>query len=193
MEELERVESDLTSISYDELQDNPIKGNFNIAHLKAMHEHIFRDIYDWAGKFRTVDIAKGNTLFCKSSFIEGYLNDVLKKLENENFLINADPNAFPEKLAFYFSEINATHPFRDGNGRTQRAFVEHLGKVAGYEIDFSKATQEQMTEASIYSWKHGESKFADIFKQAISPIPIDKQLDYAKRILPPKSEALKIL
>lgn len=58
----------------------------------------------------------------------------------------------PLRLAYYLSEINALHPFREGNGRTQRLFIEILAERAGYEVDFSEVSAEEMIQASADSF-----------------------------------------
>lgn len=60
--ELQQAEMKITAIRLQELQKNPIKGRYDFAHLKAIHHYIFQDLYEWAGKERTVEIGKGNLL-----------------------------------------------------------------------------------------------------------------------------------
>ncbi|WP_422785056.1 Fic family protein [Ruminiclostridium hungatei] len=74
---------------------------------------------------RTVDIAKEN-MFCKVQFIAEQAEDIFAKLKKDNYLRNLEAGKFSKKLAYYFSEINALHPFRKGNGRSQREFIREL-------------------------------------------------------------------
>ena len=67
--ELSGAEKELTAIRLYELQENPIKGKFDFAHLRAIHKYIFQDLYQWAGKIRTVEIGKGN-LFCATALFQ---------------------------------------------------------------------------------------------------------------------------
>ena len=85
----------------------------DIKHLQAIHRYIFQDVYDWAGKVRTVDIAKGN-MFCNVRFISGQADEIFTKLKEEKYLAGLDEETFIKRLAYYFSEINALHPFREG-------------------------------------------------------------------------------
>ncbi|MCF0108631.1 MAG: Fic family protein [Erysipelotrichaceae bacterium] len=137
----------LTMLRLLELMDNPVEGTFDFKHLQDIHKYIFQDIYDWAGMVRTVDIAKSN-MFCNVMFIESQANELFEKLKTEKYLTGLDKDAFIKRLAFYFSEINALHPFREGNGRSQREFIRSLALKNGYVIHFDRITEEEMISAS---------------------------------------------
>ena len=190
---LDAVERDISTQKIASLQSAPPRGFLDYTHLKAIHKHIFQDIYSWAGKLRSVNIAKQNTMFCNVQFVEGSLKDVSAKLAKEKFLIGTDIETFSSRVAYYFAEINIIHPFREGNGRSQRAFTELLGKVAGYDIDFAKVSEADMLAASIHCWKGDESKFADIFMNISTPISVEDRLACANIILNERSSALKIV
>lgn len=68
MEQLHETERKLTMLRILELLDKPVRGAFDLRHLQAIHAYIFRDVYDWAGELRKVDIAKGN-MFCNAMFL----------------------------------------------------------------------------------------------------------------------------
>lgn len=103
-DKLVNAERELTSLKLAAAKLNYIKGRFDFDHLRRIHRYLFGDIYTWAGKIRTVDIAKGNQ-FCLCYNIESYANIIFQKLKQENFLI--DSNNAPIRLAYYLSEINA--------------------------------------------------------------------------------------
>ncbi|MBY0544631.1 MAG: Fic family protein [Gammaproteobacteria bacterium] len=124
-------------------------GQFDYTHLKAIHRHYFADLYEWAGKERTVDIAKDGHLFAHTQYIFGEMNKLFDKLKKEKYLQNLDKLAFCERLSYYFNEINAAHPFREGNGRTQRAFCDLVAEQAGYKLDWTKVNTETYIQASI--------------------------------------------
>jgi cell filamentation protein len=126
-EQLERFEARRTHQRIAELMDNPLSGKFDLAHLKAIHLYIFKDVYEWAGQFRTVNISKGGRLFGLANFLEPALQQVLTKLTAENRLANLDADTFAGRAAYFLGELNAAHPFREGNGRTQREFIRELG------------------------------------------------------------------
>ena len=146
---LDAFEADATAIRLLELFEHPIAGEFDLTHLQAIHKHLFQDVYDWAGQLRTVDISKGSSRFGNCELIESYLGQQLAKLSGENILIGLQPVSFIQRLAHYMGEINAAHPFREGNGRVQRAFCAQLAEQAGYFIDFAEASREEMYAAML--------------------------------------------
>ncbi len=124
---LSQYEADITMLRQYELEkEEPVKGRFGISHLTRIHEYIFQDIYPFAGKFRLENIFKGSTFFCKSEFIADNLKKILKELKADGYLKGLEPGQFAEKAAYYMSEINMIHSFREGNGRTLREFIRQL-------------------------------------------------------------------
>jgi len=94
-----------------------------------------------------VAIAKGD-LFALPEHIEAYLGAVLVQLPAEHHLRGLDRERFVDRLTHYLAEINSTHPFREGNGRTQRTFIGQLAHDAGYRIDWSKLDPKLNIDAS---------------------------------------------
>jgi cell filamentation protein len=140
-----------------QLEASPLPGRFDTAHLKAIHRHIFQDVYDWAGQFRTVDLSKDGHLFARPPYIESALRDLFRQLAGENFLKRATVEDFAERAGFYLTEMNAVHPFREGNGRTQREFLRELAGQAGFAVDWRRVTRDEMTAASRESFATGDS------------------------------------
>jgi cell filamentation protein len=140
-----------------ELIDAPAPGSFDTAHIQAIHKRIFQDVYVWASQFRTVNISKGGQLFGAAAFIESVLHDIFQKLLRERYLMGLDPESFSTRAGFFLAEINAVHPFRDGNGRAQREFIRQLGLQAGFAIDWSRIERGRMMEASRASFRTGDS------------------------------------
>ena len=114
-EKLFQAEKKLTMLRLLELQRQPVRGNFDLPHLCWIQQYIFQDLYEWAGQIRTVEIAKG-TMFCKAEFIETNANALFSKLAENDFHKEQGDETVVKRLAYYFSEINALHPFREGNG-----------------------------------------------------------------------------
>ncbi len=141
------IERKLTMLRILELIDKPIEGDYGFKHLCAIHQYMFQDIFEWAGKVRTVDIAKGN-MFCNVMFIESQAEEIFRKLRAEDFHSGMEQQEFSHKLAYYFSEINALHPFREGNGRSQREFARALALKNGYVINFANTSVVEMMKAS---------------------------------------------
>lgn len=149
---LDAFEADASAVRMVELINSPIQGNFDLKHLCAMHRHLFQDVYDWAGEIRTVDISRGGSRFANFNQIEAYLTGQLERIAKENFLQSLAPEAFVSRLAHYLGEINAAHPFREGNGRVQRLFCAQLAEQADYFIAFESVDQARMYEVMIASF-----------------------------------------
>jgi cell filamentation protein len=153
-----------------ELLEAPLSGRFDTAHLKAIHRYIFQDVFEWAGQFRTVDISKGGYLFGRAAFLETALGQTFGKLATEDCLAGLSADKFAERAAYYLGELNAAHPFREGNGRTQREFIRELGLKAGHYVDWRRTTPAEMIEASRRSHVTGDaSLFARMIRGCIGP------------------------
>lgn len=119
--------------------------------LQKIHKHLFQDIFDWAGKIRTVNIkkkGKNTDFFLLFSVIESAANFVTKELVDEKLLQNLTLDAFVNRLAYFYDQVNYIHPFREGNGRTQRILFDIIARQAGYKIDWLKVTGIKNDEAS---------------------------------------------
>ena len=150
-----------------EILENPIAGQFDLAHLQRIHLALFQDVYEWAGKIRTVDISRGNSRFANVRFIESAASDIFNKLARENWLRGLDADTLSKRLAHYLSEINALHPFREGNGRVQRIFISQLSQSAGYQLDYSDLEQEQIYRAMELAFNGNESILADLILERL--------------------------
>ena len=180
-EALAVAERGITAARIAGVMDNPVRGRFDFKHLKDINKAIFHDVYDWAGKPRTVDISKGNQ-FCLSMHIEIYATNIFTKLKDEAFLLGKPADEIPERLTFYFSEINVLHPFRDGNGRTQRVFIEYLAQCAGFDLDFSQVGSKEMIEASALSFAKEYEKMTKMFHRILSRITPQEQKEFREKV-----------
>jgi cell filamentation protein len=168
LDDFERIQATKALIN---LLDNPVTGNFDAARLKAIHSRIFQNIYPWAGEFRRVNLHRsGSYYFAVVQFMEENLRNTLAKLADENYLRGLDAGAFANRAAYYLGELNAIHPFREGNGRTQREFIRELAAEASHRINWNSVTREQMYAASIKSHRLGKNDaFAALIHFAIEP------------------------
>ena len=176
--ELFEIEKKLTFIRLQELQYKPIKGKYDFKYLKAIHKYIFQDIYEWAGQERTVEIGKGN-LFCPMVNIREYADVVFAKYFPQCYEARNNKDKFIEMLAKNYGDLNALHPFREGNGRTQREFARLVCNKCGYDFVLSYTTHKQMLQASKLSFDYADnSLFINIFKKAVTLY--DANLDVGK-------------
>lgn len=169
-DQLDAVEADLTAIRLVEVAENPYTGNFDLQHLCRLHQYVFQDLYDWAGKIRTVDISKGNSRFANVQFIESHLNKELATVANVASLKSLSPELFIDVLTHLMSEINAAHPFREGNGRINRLFCAQLAESVGYFIDYSLMDLGEYLEAMITSFNGDEALLKRILLNITSKI-----------------------
>jgi cell filamentation protein len=154
---LAAFEANATTARLAEFDAAPLNGRFDVGHLKAIHKYIFQDVYVWAGQFHTVNISKGRAMFAAATFVDSALEAILQKLSAESFLEGSDVESFARRAGFYLGEMNAIHPFRDGNGRAQREFIRELAVAAEFPIDWSKTDRDEMIAASRESLETGRS------------------------------------
>ena len=131
--ELEAAEREITHAALILLDETPVPASYDLPHLRAIHQRIFGDIYEWAGQLRTVTIGKG-AMFCLPQYIESSSTVIFRELRGEKFLRGLGRDVFSRRLAYFLGEVNALHPFREGNGRAQRAFFGQLARDAGYAL-----------------------------------------------------------
>lgn len=157
----------LTMMRILDLLQKPVSGSFDAPHLCRIHFWIFQELYDWAGKYRTVEIAKG-LYFCRTDYIEDMLQKIFTQLKSENYLKNCSRQELPVRLAYYLGEINAIHPFREGNGRTQREFIRELALSCGAQLNYRLTSRQEMLKASIESFQGDFTAMEILFRRIIS-------------------------
>jgi cell filamentation protein len=152
-----------------DLEINPVHEKFDQAHLQAIHRRIFEKVYPWAGELRQVNIARpGSYPFALVQFMQVNLDRTFASLASEGRLKTLSLASFADRAAFYMGELNTLHPFREDNGRTLREFIRELAAEAGFKIDWSRVTQEQMYEASSLSHNLGKSSgLAAVIRSAL--------------------------
>lgn len=153
-EALDQAEADIVSARLVELAQRPVSGNFDRAHLQALHRHLFSDIYEWAGSYRTIGISKGNSMFCMPAHLESFGAAIFRTLHQERRLSGLALPQFVERAAYFLGELNAFHPFREGNGRTQREFIRQVAASNGFEIMWAHVSADRMVAASIASFNN---------------------------------------
>ncbi|EAJ5683716.1 cell filamentation protein Fic [Campylobacter lari] len=160
LNELFHKERNITNAKSLELSKDPIKGNFDYQHLKDIHKALFKDVYTWAGKDRMeigleekfAKYAPNGIIinFVPGKELDKYSKIIFDDLAKNNYLKNSkDLNHFAKDLAKFMGEINALHPFREGNGRTQRIFLNELAKNAGYKLDLNLTPKDKMIIACV--------------------------------------------
>lgn len=146
--ELQKYEAKITAAKLLGLRQRGVTGDFDVKHFISIHTYLFEDIYSFAGKFRNEDISKGVFSFAHWEYIDSELERLLLELKNENCLEGINQEVLAKRLAYYISELNVLHPFREGNGRTIREFIRQLALKNGYALNLKKVLPEEMLEAS---------------------------------------------
>lgn len=162
--ELDQREAMMVATRTYELRLRPEPGKFDLDHMQRIHARQFGDVYDFAGKLRTVDITKGDTVFARQEMIPGAGDKLFRELANERHLKGLDADEFSKRAGHYLGEVNVLHPFREGNGRTQREFVGQIADEAGYKIDWKNIAREDMTRASVAAYNGDSTQLASLIR-----------------------------
>lgn len=130
-------------------------GRLGPAHYRAVHRHLFQDVYVWAGRYRTVRTAKDGNVFCYPEHIAVAMSKLFERLEEDAFTPSVPFGAFVNGAAEFLGELNAIHPFREGNGRTQLSFLYLVALGAGHPLDLSRVSPATFLRAMVTSFRDG--------------------------------------
>ena len=136
-----------------------------LPHLCAIHQHIYQDIFDWAGDIREMDIYQGDTRFCHFAYIEKEGNALMQDLEEEGYLVGLEREEFINRLSHYYCVL---HPSRICNGIVQRTFFEQLASHAGYQLDWRDIDPEEWAQANQSGAMGDLSALNAIFSKVVS-------------------------
>jgi cell filamentation protein len=162
---LDAFEADVTA----ERAAQPLPpGRLSYSHYLAVHRHLFQDVYSWAGKIRTVRIAKQGSAFCYPEHIDREMRRLFADLAKQRHFRNLESAAFAAKASHFLAELNAIHPFREGNGRTQLSFVTVLAEEAGHPLAFERLDPETMLKTMIASFDGDERPLVDLILRLIA-------------------------
>lgn len=136
----------------------------------ALHRHLFADLYDWAGTLRTVDVGKGDSIFAAARFLPSNLERRFRDLAAAGWLREPDIGRFAAGAAHHLSELNALHPFRDGNGRAMRLHLAQLAEIAGHRLDLARVPAGEWMAASIEGFRTADAgRMARLIAGALGP------------------------
>ena len=167
-DKLKKVEADITFAKATILESNPISNKFDLEHYKAIHRFLFEDIYDWAGSFRTVDMSKKGTGFCSADQLDDVARNCFSRLAENNLFSDLDRDEFVDAIVDFYCATNMLHPFREGNGRTQRIFISQLIHHNGYDFDFSDIDSDDLMIATIQAANGVTDFLKQLFDENIS-------------------------
>jgi cell filamentation protein len=155
---LERFETAITA----QRAEEPLR------HYQAIHRHLFQDVYLWAGRFRTVRIAKGESVFCYPENIPQEMRRVFAELRQARLLRNLTSTAFAAKAAHVLAELNAIHLFREGNGRVQLVLLAILAEHVGHPLDVTRLDREAYLSAIIQSFRGEERPLSGLLLSLVA-------------------------
>ncbi len=140
-----------------------------VAGYCEIHQYMLQDVYDWAGEYRTVNTGR-TAPFCKAEYIAAEMDKRFAAINGENDLHGLGPEQFAARAAEHINELNAVHPFLDGNGRAQRAFLQVLAEQAGHEIDLARIDPQAWNTASVKGfYQQDHSAMCTLLADAMIP------------------------
>jgi cell filamentation protein len=139
-------------------------GRLGYSYYRAIHRHLFQDVYAWAGTIRTVRISKDGSMFCYPEHIDGEMRKLFGALRDNRYLRESSLGEFAQKVAHFLSELNAIHPFREGNGRAQFALLILLAERAGHPLKLAGLDPKAMLAAMVTSFSGDETKLKQLIE-----------------------------
>ncbi len=191
-DKLHKKEYIATSNRARELREKPIEGNYDLKHLSAIHKHLLKDVYGWAGEHRTLNFSKRDsfekdwsTKFAPVSELKSLSDEIAKDLKDKNYLKGLPKDQFVKELTSTYTKVNYLHPFPEGNGRATQELMSQLAKDAGYEINYKGVGKIIWNHAAARSQNQinketGEKRIGDselmqkVFNEIVSPIQKEK-------------------
>ncbi len=170
--ELKAKEQEIvTNRTGDILEENPTV--FDLGYLLHVHKILFDEIYDFAGEFRTVDIAKPDAKapFAYVRFLESESKRVFDDLKSKKYLLGLSRQDFVKEVANLAAELNALHPFREGNGRAIRLFLIMLADHAGYLLDYSQVSADELIRADKLAFEGDMRPLLEVYSQVVTEAP----------------------
>lgn len=163
---LREVERVIVSLRLAEFLTKPLSHKFDFDYLKEIHTQLFSDIFPFAGEVRTCESSK-RTAFCKPQFIDSMQKHIFSKLQADRYLVDKDFESFVNEVAYFFGELEALHPFLDGNGRALRVFFYLLALNAGFEVKWYEVDPDRLLEADICAIECEYQNLIDVLSEAI--------------------------
>jgi cell filamentation protein len=142
-------------------------GKFDYPHYLRLHHHLFQDVYSWAGQVRSIRIGKGGSWFCNPEYIDGEMRRIFRELGDPSHLVDTSSDSFAATTAHILAELNAVHPFREGNGRTQLAFLASLADYASLPFREEALEKDRVMSAMIDSFHGDETPLATLIADLV--------------------------
>lgn len=146
------------TISVAQRADEPLpQGRFSASHYRAIHRHLFQDVFRWAGRIRRVRVSKADNTFCYPEHITAEMQKLFLDLKRHSYLRDLTEDAFATRAAHFLAELNAIHPFREGNGRAQMTFLALVARQAEHPFTLERLDPHRFLTAMIRCFNGDEA------------------------------------
>lgn len=167
---IDAIERDFSYAAQLNIINDGINPVFSSEYYRSIHYKLFSNIYPWAGEFRTVDFTKGDSIFVPVQNIETLLNKSLIQLYcNLKTHDASDKDSVANDIGRFVADVNTIHPFREGNGRTQRIFSGKVANKHGYQLNYASVSNERMKQAAIAAFESDYEPMQKIMRSIIRP------------------------
>jgi cell filamentation protein len=177
--ELRQAEIEITQEASARWEQTPSCKTFDFEHYKSIHTHLFQDLYDWAGQIRDVNISKKGTQFCPFDNIVSSAELTFARLNKLGYFVGLPRKKFITEFVDLYIATNYLHPFREGNGRTQRLFLAQFARNAGYKLNFADIDVDELMIATVYSSQGVLDGLLRIFEKEIKLIERQSEAEKA--------------
>ena len=158
------------------LKQNPVQGTFDFEHYKQLHHFLFCDIYDWAGQIRGINLSKKGTNFVSADQIDTCAKSCFQRLQSFN-PEKLSQRELAEEVADFYHTINMLHPFREGNGRVQRAFFEYwVEERLGCSLNLTAVDADEFMVATIFAAQGVMDQLINCFETMLQPLEMNMEM-----------------
>lgn len=178
LDEAEKIAVSLHSV---EIERSSPSEPFNFAYYCALHKRLFEDLYDWAGELRTINLSKKGTHFYPANELHHLGKAMFQRLQAAHEFRGLSHTAFVLEITDFYNDVNLLHPFREGNGRTQRLLFTLLIRRAGYNIQFANCDTDELMMATIYAAQGVSDYLLNFFDKAIHELPVKSAPFYSEK------------
>lgn len=133
-----------------------------MGYYRALHRHLFQDVYDWAGEIRTIRIGKAGNWFCYPEYIKPELDTLFASADQQDWFKGLSAAPFARGVAGFLAHLNAIHPFREGNGRTQIALLSILTDLSGFAFNDDVLVPDRVLQAMVESFSGDDGKLTEL-------------------------------
>ncbi|WP_420367161.1 Fic/DOC family protein [Curtobacterium sp. L1-20] len=166
-EQLDEAMNEFASVTMAEVRAEPVPSRPDYEYLQRIHDRMFGDLVPGiAGQIRDVDVqATGTGIpYCRPEYIDANLSTLFGKLEREDYLTGLDADTFADRLADRWGELSAIHPFRDGNTRSQSAYVGAVAERAGHPIAWERVDVDELRTVRLHAIAGNDRPLADYLR-----------------------------